>query len=193
MIEKAFAEFVQQNLVTLDELARRYAEYRNEITQGYWDELRTLIQKSTPTGYCFEGVDKDLLKVGERVCGWSRALDDHGSKATIGFGVYVKLSDLSGACWPLASNNCWTGLRVWANTESQNALLQIGRQQILDTEQRDSDWLFWRRQPLGAIELQDLHTRLTEAGVVSREEILKVLKSWRQTVDPILSQLPRSE
>jgi hypothetical protein len=193
MIDKAFGEFAQQNLATLDELARRYAEYRNEMSQSWWDELRALIQKSTPTGYAFEGVDRDLFTRGERVCGWSRGLGDQ-SKATIAFGVNVTVPDLARGRWPLMAKTCWTGARVWASTDSQNIIFNVGRQQIVDTEPRDNDWLFWRYWvPRRSVDRQDLHILEREAGTATQEEIVDELELWRQSIDPILSQLPRQE
>ena len=194
MIEKAFAEFVEQNIVTLDELACRYAEYRKEVTQAYWDELRILVQKNTPRGYVFEGGDTDLFKGGECVCGWSWPLDDSGSKVTVAFGVHLTFLNVALGRWPFSDKTCWTGVRVWASSEFQSKFFDMGQRQILNTEPRDRNWLFWRFwRPQQVAELQNLHYCLTQASDASREDILKELKLWQQTVEPIFKSTPLSE
>ena len=78
MSMREFANFVEKNIATLDELPRRYAEYRIATSQSYWDELRSLIRAKTPPEYTFADELSKLVRdwkndVDEHVCGWARS------------------------------------------------------------------------------------------------------------------------
>jgi len=51
MIDSQFKSFTEDNLDTLDELCRMYAEYRVEICETFWDAISTCLHKSVPEGY----------------------------------------------------------------------------------------------------------------------------------------------
>jgi hypothetical protein len=78
VIDKSFDGFVKQNLALLDELSRRYAEYRVAVCQSYLDELQAKIGVRTPAGYRF-GVNWRVTTTGEQVCGWNRDLEISGT------------------------------------------------------------------------------------------------------------------
>jgi hypothetical protein len=101
MIDKAFADFVKQHLVTLDELARRYTEYRTDVIESWWSELSEHIRLRTPADYDFlddKFLRQNRLAEGEHRCGWSRNLEVSGTQtlAAICFGVNVTVALLVG-------------------------------------------------------------------------------------------------
>jgi len=61
MIEKSFAEFMQTNFTAVDELSRRFIEYRIAVAERYADELRAKIKATEPAGYSFEVVDVEKI------------------------------------------------------------------------------------------------------------------------------------
>ncbi|MGH9771940.1 MAG: hypothetical protein ACRD4Q_09620 [Candidatus Acidiferrales bacterium] len=163
MIENTFGDFVRKNFTALDELVRRYSEYKIEVAQSYWNDLRVSIQKKTPVNYIFDGADKELLlpKRSERVCGWSRPINERGHKVTIGFGIDMQPAELARGTWPF--NRCLSGARVWADRDWQLNFYNIGRQKVSDTEPSDDSWVLWKFwQPPHAIKPEDLNDRLTE-------------------------------
>lgn len=52
-MERSFAAFVRENLESIDELSRRYADYRREVGQCYLMELRNNINATKPQTYTF--------------------------------------------------------------------------------------------------------------------------------------------
>jgi hypothetical protein len=191
MIEKAFEEFVQENLIALDELARRYAEYRLKLSQGYWEDLRSQIRVRKPIGYNFLDEKGALSVAGEKTCGWSCNLDFFGTQtiAVIGFGVNVTVADVAGG-WPFLNNTCWTGIRVGLSTNSLKTLLETARRLAIDSEPVVRNWVLWRFwQPLCAATVEGLHEQLSGASRAAGQlEIVDQLEWWRQNFENLLIQ-----
>ena len=196
-MEKAFAEFAQQNLVILDELSRRYAEYRFKIGQQFWHDLgRLIIREHCPAGYEFVDEKPNLSEAVEHYCGWRRAVDFHGTPtaANIAFGYDSRRPISEGvqgtsSGWPFMDNSCWTGVKMWV--PDVRGFLNFSRQITSDTEPEDNWWLMWRYwEPLSAADLEGLHERLTgKEREVGQQEILEQLVQWRQDFEKILSRM----
>jgi len=196
MIDTAFTGFVHDNLATLDELTRLYAEYRQETGEAFWKDLCSFMRNKTPRNYTFKG-DNPFWKLGnERRCGWER--DIGGQRATIAFGVSLDPGYLSRGRWPFSGHHvCWTGIRVdgvGAHPNLRNAVLEVGRKLAPDTELPESSWLVWRGwEALCDADVEEFHRRITEAGRASSQEaILQDLLRWTEVIEDILRRPTQS-
>lgn len=184
MIDKSFEEFVRQNLMPLDELARRYAEYRIEVSQSYLNELRANIRARTPADYSFVEDKCRVLVAGEQVCGWSRDLEVSGTKtaATICFGFNITVSSSLSGDWPFMNGGCWTGIRAWLPAgQRREAILASVRQLALDSERIDRNWILWLPwEPLSATTVEGFHERITAKDrAAGQNEIVERLFQWK--------------
>jgi len=135
MTEKAFVDFVQKNIVVLDELMARYSVYRAEIIQSFWDDLGRNIGKNVPNSW-------KLLKeigAGEHVCGWSCDRQILGTQRSvqIAFGFVQFSSSLSESRWPIM--NCWTGISLGLPASSRDQMLKAAGQLSIRTERRERE------------------------------------------------------
>jgi hypothetical protein len=194
MIDKAMQEFVQQNLVTLDELSRRYAEYRIEASKSYLDELRTKIGRCIPDGYRFDGIYRISSDV-EQVCGWSRDLEILNTKTTVKicFAFLISGTDLAGG-WPLMNGGCWTGIRIWLPPRIRDIVIASAGALALHTEPPDDSWVLWRLwEALSGTSIEGFHKRLTgEDRATGQDEIVGELIQWKADFEKVLSNIDNS-
>ena len=191
MIDEPFRTFIQHNLTSVDELMRRYAEYRYDVLTTYFNELQEKIRNRTPPDCAFESSYR-MLDNGEQVFGWRLLLqiDENPINTLIGFGFTNKESlPLSGG-WPLANGSCWTGIRFSSWQNLRHKIPAIGRALGIDTEKNDQPWLLWRFwTPLSAVSVEGLHTRLTgQDRFIGQEEIVDELFKWKDDLSKILDQ-----
>jgi hypothetical protein len=196
MSDKAFEDFVNHHLVTLDELARRYADYRKEVSESWWRELSGHIRAKTPVDYRF--LDDKFLKrqngsvEGEHRCGWSRNLEISGvaTVAAICFGVNVPVLDFAGR-WPFMNNTCWTGIKVGLPANTRTRLSDIARRVPMHSGPVEGDWVLWPFwEPLCLASVEGLHEHLTgDQRHAEQQEIVGELEQWRESFEKILSQL----
>lgn len=195
MIDKSFQGFVIQNLGPLDELARRYAEYRIQVTQSYLEELRIRIRTHTPQGYRFEG-SSSVVAESEQVCGWVKNLEIAGIRTAValGFAFYTTSASLAGG-WPLMNGSCWTGAKIWLPAKIRDAALAHARELSLDTEPVDSNWLLWRRwAPLSATTVEGFHQRVVgEDRALGQTEIIDQLVQWKVDFEKVFAHLQENQ
>jgi hypothetical protein len=193
MSENAFRDFISQNITAVDELARRYGEYRIEETKSYLDDLKLKLSASVPGGYSYIGAkDQRVIAESEQLFGWTKKFEIQGiiTSATIAFGYHVITSQVAGQ-WPLMNGRCWTGVKVWLPTPTKSAALARGREMAIESEVVDGDWLLWRAwEPLSAASIVGFHTRIFgDERAVDHDEIVAQLEQWRGTFETIVSHL----
>jgi hypothetical protein len=191
MIDKPFQSFVVENLSALDELTRRYGEYRSEVVRSYLDELGTAIERRTPAGYRAQRCS--VLTYSEQMCGWVRELEISGTKtlSAIGFGFYYPAPAVAAGQWPFMNASCWTGVKVRLPKNLKDAALALVRELALDTEPSLDDWLLYRPwAPLSATSLDGFHTRIIgEDRATGQNEIVEQLFQWKADFDNIVAHL----
>jgi hypothetical protein len=195
MIDRSFQEFVRHNLIQLDELARRYAEYRIEVSQSYLNELQAKIRTRTPAGHRFDG-SYHILANSEQVCGWVREIEIYGTKTTaaICFAFHIASAAALAGGWPLMNGGCWTGIRVSLPASVQKVVLAASRKLALGTERVYNNWILWRPwEPLSATTIEGFHARVTgQDRTTSQDEIVEQLFQWKADFEEVLAAVDGS-
>ena len=199
MIDSQFKSFAEDNLDTLDELCRIYAEYRVETCEAFWDATSTCLRKSVPEGYRMytEGKPFNEGATSERICGWTKNITDlvgREQAVFVGFGNSIDGRKLADAGWPI--ERPWTGIKVYLDPhreEEKKFLVAFERKHgAVDSEPRDSNWLLWRyysglqRRIMGLRESYR-SMNLPEARTQQTDSIKNELNGWVKVLEEVLS------
>jgi hypothetical protein len=187
MVEVAFPNFAQEHIVELDQLGRRYGEYRISKSQAYLDELGAKVTAAAQPGYqALRAVVKADV---EQICGWWRPVTLFGTSTSVNvaFGIFCSSLMLAGG-WPFAG--CWTGISIWIPSGHVASFQKLAEAAGALSEAPDRDapnWRCWRPWlPLGAANIEVLHDRIVGPNRgLGQDEIVKELQSWRAIFDQI--------
>lgn len=193
MTDDSFEVFVRDNIVEIDALSRRYAEFRMSLVDSYLKELKQKIFAATPSGYQFGEVAwSGVIPDAEQICGWHRVVEVAclRTAAWISFGLCVPAAVHAGG-WPLMARSCWTGIKVGLSGNARAQVLTSARKISVESERPDKDWHLYRPwTPLAAATVSGLYDRITgEDRQRSQDEIVDDLKKWTVDWEAIINDI----
>ncbi len=194
MIDTNFKIFVEENISVLNELTCMYAQYKIDLTDGFWDELGRVLSEEIPQGYNLEQTPKKYEQAckEERICGWNKRIFND-RVLFIGFADQLKPIKFLHGKWPI--ENPWIGVRLELNDsidEEKKLKDELDRlRSSLSSETKDKAWVLWKfHKPLDPkiLSIVNLHSLLSNEKK-RREHIIAIkneLLEWTNIINNAL-------